>query len=310
MDISGANVEPYRRYHDFHEQLNVSLKVLTAAAHHTIECLEVPTADLKLGDLIRAAHPLWRSPPIWEHDPGLAQSMISAIATLGIVSVWSALDDFRVGIEAEIERWKSFSGCKVQLNDVHNSGEPQEPIFALLSRLGWRQEQQNNVLDVMHYFDLVRNCIAHRNGRASNALSLYSSSSQLRDAYQSLENRPDESLPTFRPDDPIALHPTQAIFYSHLGRIMTTAANAQLLSILGIDGFLNMAVSHISALQIPRAMSPRSAEAALNILLYYRYRVKLDGGSDASRRLKELGLWIRFTKNYEQFLFDTGRRSP
>jgi len=44
MDIANANVELYGRLHDFHEQINESLTMLTASVCHTVASLEAPNA--------------------------------------------------------------------------------------------------------------------------------------------------------------------------------------------------------------------------------------------------------------------------
>lgn len=44
MDIANANVELYQRPHDFHEEMNESLKMLTACVCHTVASLVAPNA--------------------------------------------------------------------------------------------------------------------------------------------------------------------------------------------------------------------------------------------------------------------------
>jgi hypothetical protein len=297
MDSSNANVEPYRRYHDFHERLNESLKVLTASACHTVAFLEEPHTTQTLGDLIKAADPSWRFPPVWEPPANLAQSMIGSIGRLGIVNVWSALDDFRVGIEAEIERWEAFAKVKLNRHDVSESEESCGLLQVLLNRFGWRRPQQENLLTVLRYFGLVRNCIAHRNSRASLALATLSASSDLKDAYLSLADRPDRILPSFEPDGEVLLHPKLAILYSHLSRLLAMQVNAELVSVLGIDGILNMTAWHASSGERPAGRLPKTAEATLNCLLTERYLVRLANNLEAPRRLRELGLWDSFSRS-------------
>jgi hypothetical protein len=149
MDIANANVEPYRKQHDFHEQINESLKMLTASVCHTIASLKAPNATHTLGDLIKAADPSWRFPPVWEPADDLLHSMLGFVGRLGIISVWSALDDFRVGIEAEVARWESFAKVELTQHEVDEREESYLLLHVLLTRFGWRRPQQENILTVL-----------------------------------------------------------------------------------------------------------------------------------------------------------------
>lgn len=300
MDVSVANLEPYRRYHDFHDELNSTLKVLSAAAQYTVATVSVPQSSIRLGDLIKAADPSWKYPPIWDHHPRLGPAMLGSIAQLGIISVWSALDDFRVGVEAEVSRWESFSGQTLARVELAKSDEEREsPLNRFLDKYCWRADDKRDLLTVLSFFGTMRNCIAHRAGKASPLLVETSAMISLQTAYRTVVDAGERTLPRFGLGEEILVHPKLAILYSHLGRKIAMHVNSKLVPILGADGILNMAAFHTPYLEHPRAGKPRFPEAALNLALKQRYRVSVLDKDEAPRRLRELGQWKRFARSYE-----------
>jgi hypothetical protein len=301
MNISNANAEPYRRYHDFHERINVMLKMLFAAAHHTISYLNSTTCAERLGDLIVAAEPSWNNPPIWDPNQNVSARLLGAVGNLGIVSVYSALDDFGVGVEAEISRWEKFSATTSPLASPINTSTTGHVLTRLICRYGWQTVQHDHVHVVLSYFDLVRHCIAHRDARSSDALATLSKLPLLHSAYGSLQEKPITDLPAFAREDEIQIHPKLAIFYSHLGRVVAKHINDRLVSLIGTDGILNMAIAYAGATsRFTEKGALRTPEAALNAALFSRYRVDLEDGLDASRRLRELHVWKQYAKAYRQ----------
>jgi hypothetical protein len=48
MDTRDAISELYRRYHDFHNQLNVTIKVLTAAVEYMVSAVSLIASGLEM----------------------------------------------------------------------------------------------------------------------------------------------------------------------------------------------------------------------------------------------------------------------
>ena len=64
MDISKAITEPFANYHNFHENLNIRVKIIAASLTHTLSYLNAPGNDDEIGSLIKAADPSWKFPPV------------------------------------------------------------------------------------------------------------------------------------------------------------------------------------------------------------------------------------------------------
>jgi hypothetical protein len=71
------------------------------------------------------------------------------------------------GVEAELARWESFSGTSVPVRN-HSSDFR---LMRLAERLGLSTAGIESDLKIHEYFRTVRNCLAHRDSRASPALS-------------------------------------------------------------------------------------------------------------------------------------------
>jgi hypothetical protein len=302
VNLDRASMEPFRRYHDFHNDLNVMLKVLSASAKHTATYLRRPECRERLGDLITAADPSWKRPPTWNHDPEIESRMFSQIGNFGVLSVVSAADDFADCVDAEVARWASFSRTSVPVRNPSSDFR----LMRLIERLGLSTAGVESDLKVYEYFQTVRNCLAHRDSRASPALSDLSRQPTLAAAYSSFKRRPFKDLATYDVDDRISIHPKAAIFFSHVTRRIARSLDQQLLKLVGHSGFLNMAVAHVFSRDRPiRSHAYKTTEAVINFALSDRYRVSLSSNVDAIRALRRAGLWQRcrdgFEMHYERY---------
>lgn len=238
MKLDKANTEPFRRLHDFHVSLNDTLKILTACVRHTFATTRNGSHDL--GTLITNADAAWKYPPMWKSADRFEDDVLARVCALGIVNVFSAADDFMDGVEAEISRWKHYSKKDWPIAEVDDD----DRFAAMAKRHGASYTSIERDLPVIKYFSLVRNCIAHRNGRASKALEAFSNSKPLADALAKFERRPGEGVPSFKYNEEIRLLPTQAIFYSHVVREAGQAISKRVVDVFGEDGVLRMAVHH------------------------------------------------------------------
>jgi hypothetical protein len=302
VDTSKSVSEPFRHYHDFHNQLNVTLKVLVAAVEFTVTEVSKPSSKVRLGDLIRSADPSWTSPAIWDAHPALRPALLTSIAHLGITSVYSALDDFRVGTEAEIARWEDISGLQMPfVAAAHEADDGDLPLTRFLERRGWYSKIDNNLLVLLKYFDAVRNCIAHRRGRVSRELKQLSCDSALAAASRNLSRKGINTLPPFKEEDiDLVLYPKHAIIYSHMGRLFAKTVNSLLIEMIGADGVLNLAAFHTASQEYFTKGMPRLPEVALKHALLRRYKVLLEDANEGHRRLRRLGGWQKFAAAYRR----------
>lgn len=294
MKLTKANSEPYRRLHDFHVSLNDTLKILTACVRYTFDDLRNGTSEL--GALITKADAAWKYPPLWKSADKFESDVISRVGAIGIVNVSSAADDFVEGVDAEISRWKDHFALQWPIAKVEN--EDRFSALALSHCADSSVTDRNTA--VMQYFSFLRNCIVHRNGRASKALADFSSSELLMEALAQFERRPAEKIPSFNYNDEIRIGPSQAIFYSHVVRETGQEINKKLIEVLGERGVLKMAVHHtFFARTLPPTHAWKSPEAMIKTMLQGRYLVQDFDTAQVIEKLQGLGLWADCVKQHQ-----------
>ena len=292
MNISNANTEPYRRYHDFHEYINIVLKVLSACAKHTMSHLGNSDTDCTLGQLIIDVDDSWRLPPIWEPMGETVSEMFGHISALGIVSSFSAIDDFTTGVEAEIARSRTYAGLPDVTGSSHSDFADQLRIVKVARLHEMSLDNLEHVILLLDYFRTIRNCISHRETRASTKLVRMSYSDELHEAYCSIERRPQDTLPRFSFGERITISPKLAIFYSHLNRVVAESINRQLVDMMGESGLLKMACYHVFERQHPVGTAASSTpQAVINDVLSARYLVRMSNGDEIIPLLRNAGLW-------------------
>ena len=290
-------MEPFHRYNNFHNEVNLTLKVLSGSAKHTAKYLRSPGCTERLGDLIIAADPSWNKPPLWTYEPETEDRIVGQIGNFGVFSVFSAADDFADGIEAEVARWEDFSGGKVAVRNAQSEYR----LMRLIQRHGFNTTGIDNDLTVTEYFQTVRNCLAHRDGRASPSLSALSKLPEMAAAYSSFTRRASKELHVFTVDEKISIHPKVAIFYSYITRRIAMSVDRQLLDLVGEPGFINMAVAHVFSKERPiRSHAYKSPEAVINSALTGRYRASSVGSNaDTVKMLRKIGLWQRCRDGFD-----------
>jgi hypothetical protein len=181
------------------------------------------------------------------------------------------------------------------------SAQSEFRLMRVIERLGFITTGIDNDLAVIEYFQTVRNCLAHRDGRASPSLSSLSQLPALAAAYSSFRRRASKELHAFAIDERISIHPKSAIFYSHITRRIAKSIDRQLLDLVGEPGFLNMAVAHVFSKERPiRSHAYKSAEAVINSALSGRYRASsLSSNADIIRMLRKTGLWQRCREGFD-----------
>ena len=300
MNIDSANIEPYRRYHDFHENINITIKVISASVFNLINHLSA-SDEKELGRLIEQTDKSWTLPPIWSLEGKISEEYFGIVSDLGILSIFSALDDFINGVEAEISRWNANPYCKKQLLIVDKYEIQDEKIRNLFSKYGWDIGEIEEESRIIKYFQLCRNCMAHRSSKASEALMEFSLSEELKDSFEKFKNETINLLPTFEVGQKIFIDPKTAIFCSHLVREATKIVNQKVISYLGIEGIVNMAVFHFIFKDVPVNITAcKTPEAVINLILSERYRVYLENGTEAIQILKSIDKWIPCIKMFQK----------
>lgn len=301
MNIENVNTEPFVGYHLFHEHINVTIKILTASLNNTIAHVNNSTDEKELGNLISKTDPAWNLPPIWSFSGMSKEQVYGFVSELGLVSSFSALDDFFDGVEAEIERWNSKLAETKRMIPADCYDKADEKVLTIYRKYDWDTKEIDNYLPILKYFRLARNCIAHRNSKASPALTEYSGSAELdKEFSNNFKNKTISTLPIFQRDGKVILDPKLAIFASHILRCICKEVNKILLSFLGEDGVLNMAAQHGFLREKPvETEAYRTPEAIFNFILTDRYRVALNDDREAISRARSLGIWKPCLKQFE-----------
>lgn len=301
MNIENVNSEPFLNFHQFHEHINITIKILTASLHNTIEVVSSSNDEKALGRLISKADPAWNMPPIWSFS-GIPKSQIYGyVSEFGLVGAFSALDDFFDGIEAEINRWNEKIDEEKKLVPREDCDKSDEKTLNIFNKYNWDKSEIEKYSPLLKYFRLVRNCIAHRNSKSSSALADFSRSECLHSVFsENFKNKTITGLPKFNKEDEIIIDPKLAIFSSHILRCISENVNNKLIKFLGEDGVINMAAHHAFFKDQPAVIGThKTAEAIFNFILTDRYRVTLDDNREACTKAKQLGIWKRCLSRFE-----------
>jgi len=300
MEIENAYTEPFVGYHYFHKQINIAIKIVTASLIQTMSHVSKSANNKELGDLISNADPAWRNPPVWSFSDVSESDIYSFVGELGVVSAFSALDDFFDGVDGEISRCNATIHTSKKLEPSINLESSEEKVLAIYNKYSWKTEKVDRFIPVLKYFRLVRNCIAHRSSKASPALVNYSSSSELVGNFSEyFESKTIAELPRFCPHGIVKIEPKLAIFCSHILREITKSVNGELLAFLGIDGVLYMAAYHGFLKEKPvQTDAYKTPEAVLNFILVDRLNVALSNNTEAISRAAKLGFWKKCIDQY------------
>lgn len=299
MDLSRAQLEPFRGLHYFHEKLNVHIKSSAAGIILLADAAGANANPRHIGELIERSHPAWNSSPVHNFDVGLYREIYCSVGAYAVVAIFSALDDFLAGLDADISRYEAAGGISFRQPKTAEDDQS-DPIETVYGRYHWRPNGIAKVLPVLKYFRLMRNCLAHRSSRASHALADHSHDESLQASAAGLLDRTTKSAPTYRYNEQIFVDPALAICCSDVIRRIAEDCNRQLIAALGTEGFLLLACQN---LELPHHCSTaafKSPEAVLNLALIERYRVGVHDKYEAPKEVQRLGLWKAFYRSYQR----------
>lgn len=299
MDLSRAQLEAFRGLHYFHENLNIHIKSSTAGIILLADAAGTSANPRRVGELIERSHPAWNSSPVHQLDLDLYKRIYCSIGAYAVVALFSALDDFLAGLEADISRCEA-RGLTVSRQPKAADDEQVEPIESIYQRYLWQSSGIAKLLPVLKYFRLMRNCIAHRSSRASHALANHSEDKAFQSSIKGLLDRTTMSAPTYEYNDEIFVDPTLAICCSDTIRKIAEACNRQYLDLIGIEGFLLLVCQNLENPQRCSTSAYKSPEAVLNLALIERYRVGVTDKYDAPKEVQRLGLWKDFYKSFQK----------
>ena len=306
MDLSIANSEPFVLFHDFLEEFDRNIKVTYGALALTGQLL--PNSTSSAGNaLVRlpTGDEPWGTETKWRSLDTVVKNSKLFVAQIGLMRIFSAFDDFLSGIRAEYDRFEKITAQRDSVTSHGGEGDD-IGLRQLCSFIKLPISSLEAILPVFDYFVVVRNCLAHRSGRASYALASRSSSSELRVALERWPVRRGRTLPELPQTvqgKQIPLLARHAIFAGVVCRKLAKLINDHLIAQIGDKGIAFMAAHHFLLAEEPIVNAPRrDAEAVVNQILSGRYRVHKIGQHQTIRILKELNRWeqcqVRFRQLY------------
>ena len=303
IDISGAQLQPLQAFHSFHERINIHVKVAHSAALLLVRHAGEPAVRDQLADLIVASHPSWNAPPVRDLTIDVQRAQDSGISAFALMAIFSAFDDFLIGTEAEISRGVGGDKSrKVEVNVQDDSDGPDDDeekidrVFRLYRTMNWNSAGIADLQPLLRYFRLCRNCIAHRNARASKALAEQSTDSELGIALRELQGGPERSLMTFTVNERIHIPPTLAIMSSHVLRLIAIDVNEKMVSTLGLDGILKSVAHHAVRLNDDLGGKARKRPEAIVNAFLTKSRIRLGSRYESIAEMKRLAIWTPYLK--------------
>ncbi|MFY2056014.1 hypothetical protein ACOTCB_02165 [Achromobacter xylosoxidans] len=302
IDISSARLQPFQAFHAFHERINVHIKVANSAALLLVRHAGDPTLRDQLADLIVSSHPSWNAPPVRDLTVDVQRAQDSAISAFALMAVFSAFDDFLIRTEAEISRGLGAGNSKrVEIDDSQSTEDDTEEekvdrVFRLYEAMSWTTVRIAKLQPLLRYFRLCRNCIAHRNARASKALAEQSTDPEILVSLGTLQEGPERSLMTFIVNEVIHIPPTLAIMSSHVLRLIAIDVNDKLVSTLGLDGILRSVAHHSVRLNDELGGKVRKRPEAIVNAFLTKSRIRLGSRDESIAEMKRVGIWTPYLK--------------
>ncbi|MFC3625189.1 hypothetical protein ACFOKJ_03390 [Vogesella amnigena] len=300
IDISCARLQPFQAFHEFHEKINIYIKVANAAALLLVRHAGAPQNQDQLADLIAASHPSWSTPPVRDLTIEVQRNQDSSVSAFAVMAIFSAFDDFLIGTEAEISRGSGSQKLRSDQLDGYCSSDDDEDkidrVFRLYAAMNWSADRVVKLQPLLRYFRLCRNCIAHRNARASKALAAQSTDKEISMALAALQEGPERGIMTFKVNENIHFPPTLAIMCSHVLRLIAIDVNDNLVATLGLPGVLKSIAYHAVRLNEELGGKPRKRPEAIVNAFLTKCRVRMKSRDESITEMKRLGIWTAYFK--------------
>jgi hypothetical protein len=305
VDLSIANSEPFVLFHDFLEEFDRNIKVTYGALALAGQIPPSSTSSAGNG-LVRlpTEDEPWGTETKWRSLDTVIRNSKLFIAQIGLMRIFSAFDDFLNGIRAEYDRFEHIVAQKDSITSV--GGDDDIGLRQLCSFIKMPISSLEAILPIFDYFVVLRNCLAHRSGRATYALASRSSSMELRVALERWPVRRGRALPELPQivqGKQVPLLARHAIFAGVVCRELAKLISDHLVAHIGAKGIVFMAAHHFLLAEDPVVNAPRrDAEAVVNQILSGRYRVRKIEGHQTIRILRDLNRWkecqLRFRQLY------------
>jgi hypothetical protein len=300
MDIKGSNTEPYYLFLRNLENLGSNIKLAYGALHALSEDGNL-TFPSRIGGLIvlpTGGEP-WGSSTKWKSVKRRIPLVRRFISQMGIVLVAAAFEDFLTNVTAEHSRYFDFARKEKLEKELLAGGDPLRNLY---TSLGWNINPISYLLPLYDYFTVARNCIAHRSGRASDALVEKAGSVALANCikdWPSRRRRTIPELPQPKEAQDIQFFPRHAILFSEVCQRAAININSLLLDFLGVEGTVYLAAHYgLLAEDRVRTNARRSPEQIINFILTDRFHVPIPDKYEVIGILKGIDLWDECRSTY------------
>lgn len=287
-----TNTEAFYRLHRFNESFDRNLKVSFGA----LEGLRTGIFPVTNG---RTDLPIGQEP--WQKVTSLAdpkfdgENAIRLTATMGIVRVTAALEDFLETLEADYNR------TAFTREDANADKVPIETELELLkipsvaARVCIDPAPLAYMMPFHRYFTLARNCIVHRNGRATDEFEEFAASTKLRDCHSRWVTKRGTSmpaLPNIVAGAEIDWLPRHTILCLAVYYAAAKYLNDQMVIQMGPNGLAYMAAHYVLFDADTVALrTHRRVEVAIRTVLHNRYRYRELDNNQLIAALRAMGKW-------------------
>jgi hypothetical protein len=289
MKIEDAISEPCRRLIEFHNRFNRNIKVTfgsIALAEQAASSNGTSNMDLPTGE-----EP-WGQATQWSNLPEKTKDSAIFVSELGLVRASSAFEDYLIGAKAEFDR------ARLKLVGGDSNGDDRGNLTQLIALLDADAEKVSTLRDMVNFFEVARNCVAHRSNRANKELVELRYDENLTSALSGWAIRKNSKWKVNLPDiilgKRVEWRPRHAILASDTYYRCAVFLDRLLVERLGEEGLVNMA-AHWSLLSKQPAPTNgrRSPENIVRGMLVGRYCVTDVGLPEVIGILKRTDRWDR-----------------
>ena len=308
MRLDDAATSPLLAYLDAHNEMSQLIKVLTVGLFE-LEAKAKDAGSAKyFQNAIAEIEEPWGKGVTLGDAAALAQSGKLLVPGWALGHVFATIDSLKGDAEAEQDSLGTRTNIveKAPTGDREVDSSTSDEDF--LGKRGWLPFDAD-LLRLLQYFRVIRNCFAHRGGRASAFLQSLGEDKKLSSAEAALGTRKKKDgsraapplLPRYRDGELIALAPRFVIYASHVGLQYAIHINGRLVSEAGLGGLVKMAARHglLNASSTPGAQDgePGDAVAAIHLALTWMRIRDLDPG-ETRGVLKDIGLLEKCEKQF------------
>jgi hypothetical protein len=297
-----ANTEAFYRFHRFNEAFDRNLKV-TFGALEGLRTGIFPVTNART-ELPIGGEP-WKKLTALENPATAAESASRQTATMGIVRVTAALEDFLTTLKADMDR-TSFLRKKSTALETPDTPDPWRDLDLAKACVSLNIDPNllSSLMPLHEYFTAARNSIVHRGGRASAHLAKIAQSKAVCDcvtAWPTKRRSPVPALPLVAEGGETDWLPRHAILCVAVYYKAAVLMNEQMVSRLGPEGFIYLAAYYGLLSDDPvDGGARRSPESVILTLLQGRYRYRGVKAVDVIQTLQAADKWKICLEHFEK----------